>query len=86
MTVKNTSGTFSGTFDKESSLMYNTYSSTAVPSGWLVPLTYIKLGRPASETDEIAKVKLIVPHSMGQSNASQNVYPCMYEITYQQGA
>ena len=85
MTVKNTSGTFSGTFDKESSLMYNTYSSTAVPSGWLVPLTYIKLGRPASETDEIAKVKLIVPHSMGQSNASQNVYPCMYEITYQQG-
>ena len=86
MTVKNTSGTFSGTFDKESSLMYNTYSSTAVPSGWLVPLTYIKLGIPASATDEIAKVKLIVPHSMGQSNASQNVYPCMYEITYQQGA
>lgn len=86
MTVKNTSGTFSGTFDKESSLMYKTYSSTAVPSGWLVPLTYIKLGRPASETDEIAKVKLIVPHSMGQSNASQKVYPCMYEITYQQGA
>ena len=86
MTVKNTSGTFSGTFDKESSLMYNTYSSTAVPSGWLVPLTYIKLGIPASATDEIAKVKLIVPHSMGQSNASQNVYPCMYEITYQKGA
>lgn len=85
MTVKNTSGTFSGTFDKKSSLMYNTYSSTAVPSGWLVPLTYIKLGIPASATDEIAKVKLIVPHSMGQSNASQNVYPCMYEITYQLG-
>ena len=85
MTVKNTSGTFSGTFDKESSLMYNTCSSTAVPSGWLVPLTYIKLGIPASATDEIAKVKLIVPHSMGQSNASQNVYPCMYEITYQLG-
>lgn len=85
MTVKNTSGTFSGTFDKKSSLMYNTYSSTAVPSGWLVPLTYIKLGIPASATDEIAKVKLIVPHSMGQSNASQKVYPCMYEITYQLG-
>lgn len=85
MTVKNTSGTFSGTFDKKSSLMYNTYKSTAVPSGWLVPLTYIKLGIPASATDEIAKVKLIVPHSMGQSNASQKVYPCMYEITYQLG-
>ena len=85
MTVKNTSGTFSGTFDKENSLMYSTYSSAAVPSGWLVPLTYIKLGIPTSATDEIAKVKLIVPHSMGQSNASQNVYPCMYEITYQLG-
>lgn len=85
MTVKNTSGTFSGTFDKKSSLMYSTYSSAAVPSGWLVPLTYIKLGIPTSATDEIAKVKLIVPHSMGQSNASQNVYPCMYEITYQLG-
>lgn len=84
ITVKNTSGTFSGSIsNKEFSAMYQTYGSTAVPSGWFVPLSYIKLGIPASETDEIAKVKLIVPHSMGQSNASQNVYPCMYEITYQ---
>lgn len=86
ITVKNTSGTFSGSIsNKEFSAMYQTYGSTAVPSGWFVPLSYIKLGIPASETDEIAKVKLIVPHSMGQSNASQNVYPCMYEITYQLG-
>ena len=65
--------------------MYNTYSSAAVPSGWLVPMAYINLGRPASEDDEIAKVKLIVPHTQGQSNASQNVYPCMYELTYERG-
>lgn len=86
ITVKNTSGTFSGSIsNKEFSAMYQTYGSTAVPSGWFVPLSYIKLGIQASATDEIAKVKLIVPHSMGQSNASQNVYPCMYEITYQLG-
>lgn len=85
MTVKNTSGTFTATFDTSSSLMYNTYSSAAVPSGWLVPLSYIKLGRPTSDTDEVAKVKLIVPHTQGQSNAAQNVYPCMYELTYQLG-
>lgn len=85
MTVKNTSGTYSASFDTSSSLMYNTYSSAAVPSGWLVPMAYVNIGRPMSDTDEIAKVKLIVPHTQGQSNASQNVYPCMYELTYQRG-
>ena len=85
MTVKNTSGTYSASFDTSSSLMYNTYSSAAVPAGWLVPMAYINLGRPKTEDDEIAKVKLIVPHTQGQSNASQSVYPCMYELTYQRG-
>lgn len=85
MIVKNESGSYSGTFDKTSSLMYTSYSSQAVPSGWLVPLAYIKLGRPEKETDQIAKVKLIVPHTSGQSGAAQGVYPCMYELTYQRG-
>lgn len=89
MTVTNTSGTFSGYFDANSSVMYTTYgkngSGTAVPSGWLVPLPYINLGRPASETDEIAKVNLIVPSAQGQSNATTSVYPCYYELTYQRG-
>lgn len=85
MTVKNTSGTFSASFIKGSSLMYTTYSSAAVPSGWLVPLSYINLGIPEKEGDAVAKVNLIVPHSQGQENASQNVYPCLYEITYQRG-
>lgn len=52
----------------------------AVPSGWLIPFNYIKIGRKISGR---SKVKLIVPHSEGQMNASSYVYPCYYEITYQ---
>ncbi|MBO5537871.1 MAG: DUF4827 domain-containing protein [Prevotella sp.] len=83
MSVRNTSGTFTASF--ESGLMYRTYGTASVPTGWLVPLSFIKLGRPAKEGDEIAKVKLIVPHSQGQVLASQYVYPCHYEITYERG-
>ena len=84
MNVKNTSGTFNGKFtDKQFSMMYTTYGSAAVPSGWLVPFTYINLGRYDSADAELAKVKLIVPHSQGQSAAAQGVYPCLYEITYE---
>ena len=85
MTVKNTSGTFTGVFAKDYCVMYNQYGSTAVPSGWLVPLTYVNLGRYTSADAELAKVRIIVPHSQGQSNALQGVYPCLYEITYQRG-
>ena len=83
MNVKNTSGTFNGTFSKQFCIMYTTYGSAAVPSGWLVPFTYINLGRYDSADAELAKVKLIVPHSQGQSAAAQSVYPCLYEITYE---
>lgn len=85
MTVKNTSGTFRGSFVQGSSLMYVRYQSAAVPSGWLVPLTYIKLGRPVTADDEIARVKLIVPHTQGQQYAAESVYPCLYDITYERG-
>ena len=63
--------------------MYAAYSSTSVPKGWLVPLSYIKVGRQFSE-DQISKVRLIVPHSEGHANATSSVYPCFYEITYQE--
>lgn len=88
MTVNNTSGTFTAWFDANSSLMYTAYgsgSTTAVPNGWLVPLTYIKLGRPSNADEEIAKVNIIVPHTQGQYYASVNVYPCLYTITYERG-
>lgn len=88
MTVKNTLGTFTASFDTSSSLMYSVYgqssSSTAVPSGWLVPFTFINLGREM-KGEEVAKVKLIIPHSEGHLYASQNVTPYLYEITYQRG-
>lgn len=66
-----------------SGMMSEAYSSASVPAGWLVPLLYIKIGRPSSASDEVSKVKLIVPHSQGQAYAQTNVYPCHYVITYQ---
>ena len=66
-------------------VMPNTYGSTQVPTGWLVPLTYINLGRPQSEKDKIAHVKIIVPHNQGQAYATSNVYACFYDITYERG-
>lgn len=44
---------------------------TAVPAGWLVPLSYVGNG---------ASVKLIVPSKMGQQNAMNYVYPYYYYI------
>lgn len=81
MTCTNTLGTFSASFIQGS--MYNSYNSAAVPAGWLIPLTYINLSRV--DDGNLAHVRLIVPSSQGQANASANVYPCFYEITYQRG-
>lgn len=60
--------------------MYSAHSSTYVPSGWLLPLNYLRVGREISGR---SKVKLIVPHGQGTSTASGQVIPCCYEITYQ---
>ena len=90
----------SGTFKKSWSLtednagyqsrLYAYYASKyktsiSVPEGWLVPLSYIKLGRPQKEGDEIAKVRLIVPHEMGHEVALKGVCAFYYEITYERG-
>ena len=83
MTVTNLSGTFTGSFDADNSMMYNAYGSQSVPSGWLYPLTYLNIGRPVEEDDEIAKIRVIVPSSQGQAYASQYVYPCLYDLTFQ---
>lgn len=60
---------------------YSMYGTVAVPSGWLIPLRYLKPGR-TNDAEKIARVKLIVPHSEGTSSATQSVYPCFYELTY----
>lgn len=80
MSVSRSSGTYTATFI--SGMMTQFYSSS-VPAGWLVPLNYIKIGRPQSMEDECAKVRLIVPHTQGHAYASSNVCPYFYTITYQ---
>ena len=78
MSVTRTGSTYTASFTQ--GLMLNNYGST-VPEAWLAPLQYIKLGRLASDTDEKAHVKLIVPHSQGTtSNAKANVRPYYYII------
>ena len=65
-------------------IMYTLYGSS-VPSGWIHPLQFIKLGRQNSEEGEVAKVRIIVPSTEGQRDALNNIYPCFYEITYTKG-
>ena len=78
LTIENKNGSYSGSFT--SGYMHSAYGSS-VPSGWLIPMPYLNIGRK----EPIAKVRLIVPHSEGQSNATSYVYPCFYEITFQKG-
>ncbi len=86
MNVSNNSGRISGSFDltmATGSLMNATYGDTNVPDGWLKPLEFLRVG---AQTDEqrISKVRLIVPHSAGHSHAIAGVYPCFYELTFQE--
>ena len=81
MNVTRTGTTITASFMEGVMLMRHP-SSSSVPSGWLVPLNYVYIGRPENENDEIAQVRLIVPHSQGTADASSSVYPCYYEITY----
>lgn len=86
MAVTNTSGTFSANFvtGTQAGAMYQAYGEEKVLDGWLAPFPYIRVGRQTTAEGEIAKVRLIVPHTAGQSNAATNVYPCFYEILYQE--
>lgn len=86
MKVTNNYGSFAANFDTEingGGAMFNQYGSASVPTGWLVPFRYIHIGRQDSPDEGIAKVRLIVPHSEGQTSAAGNVYPCFYELTFQ---
>jgi len=80
MNVRRSGSSYSATF--VSGLMYQSYS-TSVPSGWLAVFPYINVGRPRSASDEISKVRLIVPHSQGHVTASNYVYPYYYELSFQ---
>ena len=85
--VSNNAGSFNASFNTPingGGAMYLTYKDVNVPTGWVKPLSFIRLGRQVNYDEGIAKVRLIVPHSEGTSNATSNVYPCFYEITYQE--
>lgn len=86
LNVSNNSGRISGSFDTSvptGSLINRRYGDVSIPSGWLVPLSYIRVGPQTDETP-IAKVRLIVPHSAGHSHSMASVYPCFYELTFQE--
>lgn len=77
MRVSNKSGSYSATFI--SGMMKAIYGDY-VPTGWLVPLRFLKFVRSQSN---LAKVNIIVPHTKGTSTATTYVYPCLYQITFQ---
>lgn len=83
MTVTNNYGTITGSFI--TGMMIRNYSTKNVPEGWLIPLHYINLGRQSSPDQEIAKVRIIVPHSSGHNSAVTAVCPYFYEISYEKG-
>lgn len=87
LNISNNSGRISGSFDltvPTGSLMYSTYGDRDVPTGWLKPLEYVRVGAQVDDETRIAKVRLIVPHSAGHSHAVSGVYPCFYELTFQE--
>lgn len=77
MRVTNNSGTYSATFT--SGVMASIYGN-AVPTGWLTPFNYLYFTRKQSN---LAEVILIVPHSKGTVTASNQVYPCLYRLSFQ---
>lgn len=62
--------------------MMQKYTSASVPKGWLKAFNYIRLSKNSAN---IAKVRIILPHASGTSNASGYVLPYFYEISYQLG-
>ena len=94
MKVTNTSGTFTAMFvnpalswfakcNNQSS--YSNSISGTVPSGWLVPFSWVKIGRGNSEGESIAHVRLLIPHSYGSTSASSNVNASLYDMTLRRG-
>lgn len=78
ISVVNSYGVFTGSFTY--GLMSTYYGSTYVPSGWLIPLTYINIGRQTDEKGEIAHVKIICPADQGHEYASSYVIPYAYNL------
>ena len=94
MKVTNTTGTFTAMFIEparswfaicNNSSSYSNSISGTVPSGWLVPFSWVKIGRGNSEGESIAHVRLLIPHSYGSTSSSSNVNACLYDMTLRRG-
>ena len=91
MDVSMNSGTITASFNIDDEIangggaMYMLYGNgnKSVPSGWIVPLSYVKIGRQTSD-EGIALVRVLIPHSEGTSVATNAVTPYFYEISYQE--
>jgi hypothetical protein len=86
MSISRSGSTYSGAFT--SGTWYSAYASSysgsaTVPNGLLTPFPFINLGRPHNADDQIAKVRLIVPHSQGHAVATSTVHAYYYELTFQ---
>ena len=81
MSVTNHSGTFSGSFDSSSSLMYAFYSTTTIPSGWLAALPYLNFDRYKTANSDMLEKTWVTP----VTNAIQSVDPCLYDISFERG-
>ena len=77
MRVTNNSGSYTATFTYG---VMKEYYGSSVPTGWLVPLRFLTFTR---KQGNLAKVKIIVPHTKGTSTAATYVYPCLYQIRLQ---
>lgn len=92
--VTNTSGTFTGMLVEPkksvfgSAYNYSSYTgsySSTIPSGWLIPFSWVKIGRGNAEGEKIAHVRLLIPHTYGSTQASANVNAYFYDMTLQKG-
>lgn len=82
MSVYHNDSEITASFIAPNGAMYQAYGQ-AVPKGWITPLYYIKVGRPSQPGENIAYVRLIVPHTQGHQTATSSVLPYHYELTYQ---
>ena len=80
MSLENNNGSLIGVMAEG---IMRRYYGTKAPSGWLIPLPYLKLGRQHSEKDEISKLRIIVPSTEGHSVAQDRTQPYFYEITFE---
>lgn len=82
MSVYHNDNEITASFTATGGAMFQSYGA-AVPKGWITPLYYIKVGRPSKPGENIAYVRLIVPHTQGHQTATGSVLPYHYELTYQ---